>query len=54
MPIGVPEYPFEFLERKMQLGLTYSATCQIYWGIWDFPVLFPDRDILSFTPKKID
>lgn len=37
----------------MHLGLTYSATCQIYWVIWDFPVLSPDRDILSFTPKRL-
>jgi hypothetical protein len=36
----------------MHLGLTYSATCQIYWVIRDFPVISPDRDILSFTPKK--
>lgn len=37
----------------MHLGLTYSATCQIYWVIWDFPVLSPDRDILCFAQKKL-
>ena len=37
----------------MHLGLTYSATCQIYWVVWDFPVLSPDGDIiLSFTPPQ--
>jgi len=36
----------------MPLGLTYSATCQIYWVIWDFPVLSPDRDILCFAQKR--
>lgn len=25
----------------MPLGLTYSATCQIYWVIWDFPRSLP-------------
>ena len=37
----------------MHLGLTYSATCQIYWVIWDFPILSPDRDSLGFAPKKL-
>ena len=35
----------------MHLGLTYSATCQKYGVIWDFPVLFPDRDILCFAQE---
>lgn len=25
----------------MPLGLTYSATCQIYWVIWDFTRSLP-------------
>lgn len=37
----------------MQFGLTYSATCQIYWVIWDSPVLSPDRDILCFAQKRL-
>lgn len=36
----------------MHLGLTYSATCQIYWVIWDFPILSLDGDILRFASKK--
>ncbi|KAI3674055.1 hypothetical protein L2E82_52701 [Cichorium intybus] len=39
------------LERKMHLGLTYSATCQIYWVIWDFPVFSP-IEISSVSPTK--
>jgi hypothetical protein len=37
----------------MQFGLTYSATCQTYWVIWDFPVLSPDRDTLCFAQKRL-
>lgn len=37
----------------MHLGLTYSATCQIYWVTWDFPILSPDRDILSFAQERL-
>ena len=37
----------------MHRGLTYSATCQIYWVIWYFPVLFPDQDILSFAQQRL-
>ena len=37
----------------MHCGLTYSATCQIYWVIWYFPVLFPDRDILLFAQQRL-
>lgn len=37
----------------MLFGLTYSATCQIYWVIRDSPVLSPDRDILCFTQKRL-
>lgn len=37
----------------MHLGLTYSATCQIYWAVWDFPVLSPDRDILCFAQERL-
>lgn len=37
----------------MHIGLTYSATCQIYWVIWDFPVLSPDRDILCFAQERL-
>ncbi len=37
----------------MHRGLTYSATCQIYWVIRYFPVLFPDRDILSFAQERL-
>lgn len=36
----------------MQLGLTYSATCEIYWVTWDFPVLSPDRDIPGFDQEN--
>lgn len=36
----------------MHLGLTYSATCQIYWVIWYFPILSLDGDILCFAPKN--
>lgn len=35
----------------MHLGLTYSATCQIYWVIWDFPV-FSSIEIYSVSPTK--
>jgi hypothetical protein len=35
----------------MQFGLTYSATCQTYWVIWDLPVLSPDGDILCFAQE---
>nr|YP_010190994.1 Clp protease proteolytic subunit [Aster sampsonii]QZL13372.1 Clp protease proteolytic subunit [Aster sampsonii] len=45
------KYLFEVLERKMQLGLTYSATCQIYWAIWDFPVFSP-LEISPVSPTK--
>ncbi|KAF7800544.1 uncharacterized protein G2W53_045043 [Senna tora] len=51
MPIGVKR-TFRIPGEELQLGLTYSAIVSIL-GLWDFPVLFPDRDI-SFTPKKID
>ena len=44
---------FGVLERKMHPGLTYSATCQICWVIRDFPVLFPDRDILCFAQERL-
>ncbi|KAK1405863.1 hypothetical protein QVD17_42466 [Tagetes erecta] len=44
-------YLFEVLERKMHLGLTYSATWQIYWVIWDFPVFSP-IEISSVSPTK--
>jgi hypothetical protein len=37
----------------MHLGLTYSATCQIYWVTWDSPILSPDRDILSFAQERL-
>lgn len=37
----------------MHRGLTYSATCQIYLVIWYFPVLLPDRDILSFAQERL-
>lgn len=36
----------------MHLGLTYSATCQIYLVIWDFPVFSP-IEISSVSPRKI-
>ena len=36
----------------MQFGLTYSATCQTYWVIWNFPVLSPGRDTLCFAQKN--
>nr|YP_009493729.1 ATP-dependent Clp protease proteolytic subunit [Weigela florida]AWN57688.1 ATP-dependent Clp protease proteolytic subunit [Weigela florida] len=39
------------METKKHLGLTYSATCQVYWVIWDFPVLSP-IEISSVSPKK--
>ena len=47
------KYLIEVPGTSIHLGLTYSATCQIYWVIWDFPVLSPDRDILCFA-QKID
>jgi len=37
----------------MHRGLTYSATCQIYWVTWNFPILSPDRDIPSFAQKRL-
>ena len=37
----------------MQFGLTYSATCQTYWLIWDLPVLSPDGDILCFAQERL-
>jgi len=37
----------------MQFGLTYSATCQTYWVIWEFPVLSSDRDTLCFAQKRL-
>ena len=32
-------------------GMTYSESCQIYYVTWDFPILFPDRDI-PLSPKR--
>lgn len=48
--LGIPKVSFQ-RPRTEKLGLTYSATCQIYWVIWDLPLLFPDRDILCFAEE---
>jgi hypothetical protein len=48
--LGIPKVSFQRPGTE-KLGLTYSATCQIYWVIWDLPVLFPDRDILCFAEE---
>ena len=47
------KYLFEVLERKMHRGLTYSATSQIYWVTWNFPILSPNQDIPSFAQKRL-
>lgn len=49
--LAFQKYLFEVLEKEIHLGLTYSATCQIYWAIWDFPIFSLDRDILCFAQK---
>lgn len=49
--LAFQKYLFEVLEKGIHLGLTYSATCQIYWAIWDFPIFSLDRDILCFAQK---
>ena len=37
----------------MPRGLTYSVACPIYWVMWYFPVISPDRDIPSFPPNRL-
>jgi len=49
MKIGIPKGPFR--RPGTEMGLTYSAACQTYWVIWDFPVLFPDRKILCLAEE---
>lgn len=49
--LAFQKYLFEVLEKEIHLGLTYSATCQIYRAIWDFPIFSLDRDILCFAQK---
>nr|UEE83358.1 ATP-dependent Clp protease proteolytic subunit [Epilobium palustre] len=48
------KYLSGFPEMKKLLGLTCSATCQIFWAIWDFPVVSPDRDIAHFAQERLN
>ena len=51
MPIGVPKVPFRSPGEGDTSWVTYSATCQIYRAIWDFPIFSLDRDISCFAQK---